>query len=452
MTAAGGFNRTFAVVLAILVALVTVFGVLTSLQGPKLSDAVIDSEAVVLAGGQQLRLFTNQPVATVLPEQVTIVPGAPFSVLSQGSTISVQFAQPLRYDTDYRVEIAGVTGPAAAQASIITYEFRTSRADIHYLDRGDTVDEIVRTSLAATEREVIHSAPRIQDYALFEQALVVVTLDDDDFSQLSLVSPDGKIENLSLPGAGTITSIAADRPSGTLGFVFSAAADDPDSRPSPVLYTVQLAGNRQLEPVNGLDGEPLEVTEWNFVPGGTSLVAHATDLSLLMVDVASGIAVPLGQFSEVGAISADGSRLVVGDPFGPLALTIADASSERLNPSPLDGELTYGGELRLLHGGSRVQKVAMLDGLTGRFSSHLVVDDGRTAREIFRTVRDEGSIERFSLSPNDQYVAVEVVPNVSNSVLDGYAANPRSTSITTFVIDLDAGAVVRSFEGFAVSW
>ena len=63
-----------------------------------------------------------------------------------------------------------------------------------------------------------------------------------------------------------------------------------------------------------------------------------------------------------------------------------------------------------------------------------------------------GTISDFEVSPNGQYVAVESVPNVASSVSDGYFADERSTSVTTIIVDLDTGAVVRSMQGFRLSW
>ena len=63
-----------------------------------------------------------------------------------------------------------------------------------------------------------------------------------------------------------------------------------------------------------------------------------------------------------------------------------------------------------------------------------------------------GSIEGFSVSPNGQYVAVNVIPDVAASVSDGYAIGAQSTSITTYFVDLATGVVVSGVAGFDESW
>jgi hypothetical protein len=180
---------------------------------------------------------------------------------------------------------------------------------------------------------------------------------------------------------------------------------------------------------------------------------YAADQSLSRVALGeNGLVIPLGQFAGLQSLSADGTTAVVTDPFGAVALNLTNGSIERLDPSPLEGEVPFAGVTSVLPGGGRVQQVADVDVTTGRFKSAMVFDDGINARIIYRTLEDEGSLVEFTLSPNDQYAVVETVPNVSASVEDGYAVNPRSTSIATVFVDISTGAVVKSIDGFRVSW
>ena len=54
------------------------------------------------------------------------------------------------------------------------------------------------------------------------------------------------------------------------------------------------------------------------------------------------------------------------------------------------------------------------------------------------------------LSPDGQFVAIETVPVTTASVSDGYVCDSRSTRVTTIVVEVDTGAQVRSFKGFAL--
>jgi len=433
--------------------LVAVFAALGANQGPKLSSAQVDTDGVVSQSGQQLRLFANQAVATVTADQVSIVPDAPVAVTSSGDAIAVQFDQPLRYNTDYTVTVTGVTSQYVDTPATLDYSFRTGSPDLYYLDRGTDSDQIIRTSISETERTVVYSAPQIQDFAVFDAAVAVVTTDDSGLNALSLVNAQGNVESVALPGAGTLDLMRGNAATGVLGFTFTGAEPTPEREYFDTLFTIDLNSTRLLTPVTGLDGAALEVLEWSFVPGSTRLIAQNTDQSLLSVDTAEPRDVlPLGQYVEFDSVSTDGSTVVVADPFGPLALDVADGTTRRLDPSPLDGDIPFGGTAQVLPDGRWLQQVAFFDETSGRFQSLVVVDDGDTSRAIFRTLNDAGSIERFQVSPNNQYVAIETVPDVEISETDGYAVNGRSTSITTVFVDIESGAVVKSIEGFDASW
>jgi len=447
------FRRTLAGVIASLVVLVAVFAALGANQGPKLSSAQVDTDGVVSQSGQQLRLFANQAVATVTADQVSIVPDAPVTVTSSGDAIAVQFDQPLRYNTDYTVTVAGVTSQYVDTPATLDYSFRTGSPDIYYLDRGADSDQIIRTGISETDRTVVYSAPQIQDFAVFDAAVAVVTTDDTGLNALSLVNAQGNVESVALPGAGTLDLMRGNAATGVLGFTFTGAEPTPEREYFDTLFTVDLNSTRLLTPVTGLDGAALEVLEWSFVPESTRLIAQNTDQSLLSVDTAEPRDVlPLGQYVEFDSVSTDGTTVVVADPFGPLALDIADGTTRRLDPSPLDGDLPFGGTAQVLPDGRWLQQVAFFDESSGRFQSLVVVDDGDTSRAVFRTLNDAGSIERFQVSPNNQYVAIETVPDVESSETDGYAINGRSTTITTVFVDIESGAVVKSIEGFDASW
>jgi hypothetical protein len=58
----------------------------------------------------------------------------------------------------------------------------------------------------------------------------------------------------------------------------------------------------------------------------------------------------------------------------------------------------------------------------------------------------------FRVSPNGQFDAVEVQPNVSVLDSDEYVMVSRPRSVTTYVVDIASGAVTRSVEGFGAVW
>ena len=436
--------------MVVLALLCTGFAVLGYVQGPKLSSAQVDTDQVTARSGQQLRLFANQPLAAVRADDVTITPAADFSVTTSGSVVAVEFEQPLLYAAHYVVTVDGVTSEFDDQSSTLRYEFTTGSQPLYYLDRGETTDEIVRTAVNGNERTVVYSAPRIQEFALLGTTAAVSADAGDGTSTLSLVSfDDGGVEPIALPVPGVVEQLHAADDGVTIGFAFSTA----DGAYNHTLMTLDFEAGRDIVPAAALDGTPLTVSNWFFIPGGVTLAAqNRADESVLLVDTSTGAVTPLGTFRSLESLSTDATRLGVTNPFGPVSLSIGDLTDTEFAPSPLDGVRPLPGDFQLMRGTRLVQHVVLADYAANVFAGVLVADDGTTSRQLFRTKDDRGSIDDFSVSPNDQYVAVEVEPNVSTSESDGYPVNERSTSVTTIVIDIASGAQVKSVAGLGLQW
>ncbi|QNE47147.1 hypothetical protein F1C58_09705 [Glaciihabitans sp. INWT7] len=459
---AGQFRRALAITVIALVILVAGFAGLNYLQGPKLSSGSVDTDRVVAQAGQQLRLFANQSIVDVAKKHVSVTPAVPFTVSTSGAVIAVQFTDRLRYATRYSVRVSGVANAFQPRESTFDYAFTTAPAEIYYLDRADPSagvgqqDSIIRTGLRGSERTVVYSAPRIQQFVVFAQAIAVTTLADDGTSSLSLVGLSSKlVEQIVLPSPGTIDQMQGESDAALLGFAFTSAGPAFSRQHNSVLMRIDLTGAHTVTPVLDLAGKPLGVLDWSFLGGTTSIVAQGEDQTVLLIDAAKvGPPVPLGQYTGLGRSSPDGKTIVVSDVFGKIAYSLADGKETRLPSLPIAGASTYGGDVALLgRGTARVQQVAVFDSSTGgRFQSYLVYEDGTTARVLYQSKDDAGSIEDFSISPNGQFVAVNVIPDYANSISDGYPVDAQSTSISTVFIDITSGAVVRSVEGFDESW
>jgi hypothetical protein len=446
------FRTAFAATVTVLALLCALFAVLGYVQGPKLSSAQIDGGQAVLRSGEQLRLFANQPLAQLSEDDVTVTPAVDFTVSVSGAIIAVQFGAPLHYDADYEVTVSGVTSRYNDQAATLRYSFSTGSSPVYYLDRGETADEIVRTTVSTNERDVIYSAPGIQNFAVLAGAVAVTTDQPDGTSALSLVSlEDGGVEPLALPTEGTVAQLHASDTSAVLGFEFTSAPGSGGAYDS-TLMSLNLDRGRDVLPVAGLDGAPVRVADWAFAPGGVSLVAFTTDHDLLLIDSEAGVVTPLGSFAKFDSLSTDGTRVAVGNDFGPVVLSIDDLSDTEFAPSPIGTASPYPGPFQLMRGSDLVQQVVLVNYETSKFASVLVTDDGEESRVLYRTVDDRGSIGEFSVSPNDQLVAVEIVPDVATSESDGRLVDERSADVTTVFIDIATGAIVKSVAGFAVQW
>lgn len=439
------FGRAFALTVAALVVLCGAFLALGYLQGPKLSSAQVDMAGV--------RLFANQAVAQVAPGQVTVTPATDFTVTTQGDVIAVQFAAALDYATDYSVSVAGVTSVYNAQPATLDYTFTTTSPTPYYLDRGETADDIVTTGLSGAARTVVYSSPSIQDFVVLDDFLAIVTLNDDHTSSLSFVNTETSVvEAVRLPDVGSIAGLDASAAGNSVGFTLTSAAKGVEQANNSTLYTIDLSKGRTVAPVLGLDGEPIDVLGWQYLPDSTRFLALTFERSLLLVDPSAGTIAPLGQFLGLDKVSIDGLSATMQDAFGEVSLTLSDGSVQRLDPSPVEGLDAFQGSTAVLPDGARIQKVVVPDATGRRFSSLLVYDDGTAARILYMTPDDGGSISDFTVSPNGQYVAIETVPDASAAVSDGYFLEARPTSVTTVIVDVATAAQTRSVEGFGLHW
>ena len=452
------FSRTFALTVAALAVLAAVFTVLGALQGPKLEQAQVDAERVTQQSGQQLRLFMNQPVDAVDASAVTVEPAAASTVSVQGDLIVVQFDERLRHGTEYTVRVEGVGAPSRASTSTVEHRFTTAGASVLYIDRAESGDdEVLRAAVDGTGRgEVVHRAPGIQHAVPVEGVLVVARDGENGTSVLESVDArSGRVESLRLPDGVRVDRVLAPSAGTTIALVLSpvAGATAAESVAPRSLALLDLAGDRALRPLADLDGEALTAQGAWFLPDGALLV-HTVDESLVRLDPSAPETVlPVGAYPTVHGVSSDGARVSAADSFGGVALDLATGEEERLNPSLVEGEVAFGGEAALTAGGLRVQKVAVADPETGAFATVLVADDGGgAARVIARTIENRGSLGPVLLSPNDQYVVVEVTPDVEAAVSDGRAVEERPTSITLAVIEVATGQLVRTLEGFGAVW
>ncbi|MFN3707121.1 hypothetical protein [Microcella sp.] len=450
------FRRAFWWTTAVTAGVAAVFLLLGALQGPKLSTAQVDSVRVTEQAGQQLRLFANQPLSDVTVDQITVEPAVPVQVSVQGELIAVQFERALNYGTEYTVTVTGVASPSRSATSDFVHTFTTAPGSFLYVDRGDDVDEVLVADVAGTGRgEVLHAAPGIQFAAPLENALILARDDGDGGSVLEVVDrASDAVERVRLPADGLrVDALRVPRVGTTVAVILSSTVGGEDSA-DRWLALVDLAGAGVAEWVTGLDGEPIVTRDALFTQAGDALLVHDLDQALLRLPLADPtLILPVAQFSDVHSVSSDGRLLSATDPFGGVAVDLESGDEQRIHPSLFDDELVFGADFHLLASGEWVQRVAVTDPSGLAVANLIVLDDGRgDSRLLARTVQDAGSFVDFRVSPNDQYVAIEVVPVVAEAEPDGRAVNGRATSITVVIVDIASGELVRSVAGFAPSW
>jgi hypothetical protein len=262
----------------------------------------------------------------------------------------------------------------------------------------------------------------------------------------------GLVERLVIP-EGTVVESVVPRVIGTkIVFTLSSIAENGEY--DRTLFVADTAGQRSASPVKGLDGAVLRATKAAAVPGAEKVVVWVDDVDVVQVDLLTGLALPVvTQAQEYWGVSSDGDQIVVVDVGGTVAVDIDTLEEVRFPAAELGGRPVFEGQTHVMATGVRLQTVAVATNQGTDFVSLVVRDDGQGSLEpLYRTPGDLGSIGRFVVSPGDQYVAIEVIPDRSQVRPDGRLLEPRAESITTVVIEVESGSVVRSVEGFWPVW
>jgi len=464
------FRRTLAAMLTGLLVLCVGLVAANVLNGPRLTGADIDTTAVVTSANQRLVLGTNQQLAEIGRDQVSVSPASVVDVSTRNDSVVIVFTQPLAYATDYTVNVRDVRGQSVDRSSTLTVSFRTDEPPLYLLSRspvrpGETTkapDRILRTTVGSAETSVAFSAPYIQSFVPVGDEFVVVTLTDDLTNELLLVDPDGRAAELTLPGTGTVRDLQASPTSNTMGFRFSSPRGAAATPYDNTLFLLDL--NRgTVDTVASLDGKPVQAIAWGFMANRAEIVAQLFDTTLLLIDprAASGTRpIPIGQFPNLDAFAPDGERIAVSDQTSQYILDLKAGTEAAIVPRDVAGTSPYTAELRFLAGGAGpggagyVQRLAEFDQTTGRVRQSIVLVSGNPAssREVYAPVLPNETIVGFAVSPNDQYLAIQTVPNSQTQVSDGYPVDPQATTATTVFVDISTGVITRSVVGIDATW
>ena len=449
------FHRAFRwLALIALFATVTALAVY-ALQGPRLRQAAIDVVRAIDAPAVSLRLESDRPVAPLSPDQIQIVPETPVSVSVSDALVTVVFETALRYDTEYEVIIADVEGATRPSRSTWRHTFTTPSGSVTYLDRGTggQADRILEVGAAGEPPRELYQAGGIDLFVPIGSTFVTVGPGPFGGSQMSLVQPvTDDVQRLVTPAETRIDTVFT--PAAGTKVLFTASSLTDDGPFDRTLFFVDTAGPPRAEPIVGLDGEPLRVTKAFVVPGTDSVVAWVDDIRVVQIDLLSGLVLPVAEEAqELWGVSGGGGQVVLVDIGGSVAIDIEDLEEQRLQPGTLGTREVFEGQLHLLADGRRIQTVVVGNERGTDFTSLVVLDDGEgLSQALYRTPGDVGSIGRFVVSPNDQYVAIETTPNRASVIEDGREIEPRPQSVTTVIVDIDSGELVRSVEGFWPVW
>lgn len=444
-------------------ATVGVLGVLTAglavagaFREPRLDAATVAAESALRIAGERLVLHADQAIGPVDVSDVRVTPDVPIEVSSDGRSVTLRFSGMLRALTEYTVSV-DVTGISTGVDGTLEHAFSTPDLEVAVLVRDvDGKDEVRRRQVSGGDADVLFAADRIQEFALTRDGVAVVLLDDTGPNGRLVIAPEGedRTQEVALPSPGRVRDLQVSDTTGRLGVTFSSAhTGAPDSATSRLLLFDPLEPSGLLRPIVGLDGEPLSVLDWMFVPGTAYLVAHAFDESLLLVDTASPdeLPVPLGEHSEMRGFLPGTLQLVVADP---LSGGLIDLETGRTTPLvlPDDGldASTYRGAVLTLAEDRYIEVASRPTEGPGFVLDYQIVSAGPESAEAIYDPDPGIRIRDICLSPNAQFLAVEVQDPEGEP--DGYLTVPGWTRSTTYFVDIETGSANRAILGFASSW
>jgi WD40 repeat protein len=439
------FRLTAAVTIGALLLAALGLTVANSVQGPRLLDAQIDPGATVEGAGERLVLRVDQTVADLTADQVRVTPVVPVEPKSDGADLILRFGDSLRYATTYEI-VAQVRSVTTGAASTLRYSFQTPDGAFYILQRAasnagtDAPDQIIRSVIGSTEQRVVRSQPRIEQFAVADPAIAVVTSDAAGAGTLTVGPLDGSKPAQTLAHNSDISQLKSSGRSGLLGFVLTPLSD-PELSAGGELHLYDPVTGKLIK-VSGFDGKPLEPLDWAFVPGTTSIVVQTADNSFYLIDPLNDTPTQtLGSHSRMYGFVPGSTTLIVDDRSAYKAIDLATGNTSTAIDSPGSTDLH-----NLLPLGGDRGYVGLLATAAGALS--VVVINDRNVRQIYAEDPDPvGGIQSACLSPNGQYLAVAKLPRDA-------ATNPDSSGFAnrTEFIDTATGQIEQDVAGSKINW
>lgn len=434
----------------------TGLGVAGAFRGPKLDTANVAAATALERVGQRLVLISDQAIDPVTAEDVQISPDVPISVVSDERSVTIRFSGMLRALTEYTVAVA-VTGSATGVTGALEHTFSTPDLEVTVLVRDlDGPDEVRTRTVSGQESATVFEADRIQEFAELRDGVAAVVLDDGRTTGRLVIAVAGEpvTQEVALPGPGLLQQLRASDATDHLGVVFTSEdQNSPDARVAQLLLLDRLDPGGIVNPVVGLDGEPLSVLDWRFVPGTPYVVVQAYDQTMLLVDTTTpdAVPVPLGEHTQMRGFLPGTLRLVVANPTSGSTIDLESGQTRPLE-LPDDGldEFVYPGKVIALADDRYVEIVSRPSVGEGFVLDYAVL---HVTADAVVVAYDPGAgvpIRDICLSPNGQYVAVEVQDPEGEP--DDYPNVSGRTLTNTYFVDLETLAANRAIAGFAASW
>jgi hypothetical protein len=448
-------SRRFAItllsVLGVLALVAAGLGVVSLTEGPRISQASVDTAHAVQTSGSRLTLTLSRRVDAIDAKQVSITPAVPFTVDAAGRSIGIRFTNALNDSTDYTVRITGVTAADGGPEADLKTSFTTPASRILLLQRapGAKKDTIFTTDLTGKRATPVFQHARIDDYRTTADK-IVVAVEDKSGSRLIVMNRDGSGQrDLKLPGEGYVSSVQLSDRGGYVGYSYSDRDLTETSGRASVLVTQSLDGKGKPRIVQ-VGGKDAGITEWQFVPDSSSLLFVDFDGALGLQDAAASPEVKsMGTAAGILGISRGTHTAVIQRTDGTdVQLDLSDGKESPLPASDPD----YGDADEIIpFPGGTLRHVTQRDA-TGMPTGQAIVRVDEAGRATIVTeVSGTDAIQQTCVSPSGQYAAVVIAPDLPNNSYDDLLL-PLPTTLHTQLFDLSGEKKLPTLSGFDISW
>lgn len=457
--------RPFAVTVAVAVAtLGLVAGALVAVNavvGMRVDLAVPSPELFVTSSHQTVVLTANQQLRAIDIDDVSFTPEVPIAVTTSANRVTIAVETTLEYDTEYRIDVAGVAGSFDARARTVSRTFTTPPASLvvkRTSPEGDTLvaaevpadGGAAKRALGSTPNplaeRVLFSHPSVSDFAAGDgRVLAAARAATDDHDELLMidVGTANAIE-LAMPQPGFASLLDIESSLQLWGFRFEAPVDSADHSLDDVLLVGR--GTGAPEPVLGVDGKPLRVNDWAFLPGRPALVALGVDGNVVLIDLRSDRApVPLGGHASLVSTGIDGRSMVVGDDDAFVRHDLVSGATETIDFGLADGQSAYPSDA-VVSGDLSVLSFYEIDPVTHLFVQRVIVrgdgPEAPPAELLFDSLDTGRTVSGIALTPNSRFVALELAD-----------ATTGRSSTSVFDLDAEGGPQrVADIDGGAGEW
>lgn len=445
--------RALVVTIIATLAFVTVgVGVWSMVQGPQLRGVVTDESTLHQRSGATLSLLSDRAIESVTSDQIQITPATSFAFEDDGLGIHLTFLQPLLADTQYQVKVSGVRPQGWGQEGSWEATIRTGGFDFLFLRETGGTREIHRARPGEQGTQVLYRAEGI--VAMTSVASVLAVLREvGDESWLELVDPtSGLAERIVTPPGFEVVDLA-NASWGTTLVAVANVTETSDDSVYGALVLLDVLSDRSPRVVRGIAGDPLSVRSVEVSGGSGEILVWQKNRELVRFNPLTEVVLPLGTASELWGFDALGTHALYVDALGTLAQDLATGQLTRVPRGEFEGIGLRHQKFALTPSGLRIHRV-QLPGLGDGDPFSIVTreDDEGIHTLVTGALDTPGSIGDLSVSPNGQFLLVEVNSASSPLAYQGLTAREIATDTVVRVIDLRDNSVVGEFPGFGFVW